>query len=709
METALKSLAGMLAMLGGMLWADSGTPQMQLSAEASVRAYEAGHSFLIAVKGKLPEGWHAYYRNPGSAGLGMEVRLHAPAGFVVQGPYWRAPQRIVSKSSTVYGYEEPVAVWQITPHADAPGEAQFNVSAEVQLCNDLQCSPPTAEEAQLILRRGQAVPNPEWGEKEKLVETLGDAPVQQVSVVRSAGGYELALADPGFSGDPIFISEDNAVHPALPQTTRRKDGMLRLLLPANKGEDPLYPAPSICPHALNGQLVWPNGEHSTIAAPVQGGGAHGMPSDFPGIVLGLFLGGILLNLMPCVFPVLGLKVMNFVQLSGGSSARVVAHSLAFVLGILLSFVLLGSALVVVSNMSTLANTPWQDWLGELVSDVGGEDRNWAAWMQNEWVVYGLTVLLLVLGLGMYGVFEIGVSATSVGQGVQQSRGVLGAFLQGLLVTLVATPCSAPFLGAAMPAAMALPGLWLVAALVAMGLGLGLPYIILSLFPRLVGLLPRPGQWMESLKQALSFLMIGAAAWLLDVYLSMHSEGSSLSVLLGMVGMGAACWVYGRWCPMYRSTLSRICGLMAALALTAGSVWLSMPRVSKADEEHEPYSSISWEAWTPEGMKAALEQGDPVYVDFTAKWCATCLANKSIAYTEEVRRLLNERGVVLMRADKTKDNPAIDAEMRRLGRSAVPTNALYVPDKEPVVTRELLSPGYLLEFLQQHLPPAEREE
>ncbi len=707
MKTALMSLAGALVMLQGILWAKPEMPHMQLKPEANVQAYEAGREFLVAVKGELPTGWHSYYRNPGSAGLGMQVQLTAPPDFAVQGPYWQAPQRIVSSAGVAYGYEAPVIVWQITPPADAPEQAELNFSVTVQMCNDLQCSPPTTEHARLLLQRGQSTPNPAWGDAEKSVEVLGDASVQRVNAAHGPGGYELSLADPGFAGDPTFISEDNTVHPALPQNTRHEGGALRLQLPVNKGDDAMYPAPPIRPRVLRGQLVWPGGEHVTIAAPVQSN-TRGLPADFLGIALGLFLGGILLNLMPCVFPVLGLKVMSFVRLSGGSHARVVAHSLAFVVGIVVSFVLLGAALVVVSNLSVLAHTPWQDWASELLSDAGGDDRNWATWMQNTWVVYGLTVLLLVLGLGMYGVFEIGVSATSAGQKVQQRTGVTGAFLQGLLVTLVATPCSAPFLGAAMPAAMALPGLWLVAALVAMGLGLGMPYIVLSLFPGLVGLLPRPGQWMESLKQGLSFLMIGASAWLLDVYLTMHGRESGLTVLLGMVVICAACWVYGRWCTIARSTSTRIAGLLVALALSVGGVWCSMPHDASEDAADDA-TAITWETWSPEAMKAALEEGDPVYVDFTAKWCATCLANKGLAYTEDVRRLLRERGVVLMRADKTRDAPAIDAEMRRLGRSAVPTNALYVPGREPAVTRELLSPGYLLEFLQQHLPPADPAE
>ncbi len=677
-----------------------GAAQLTLQVSANVQTYAIGKDFLVEVRGEITSGWHAYYRNPGSVGEAMTAQLTAPAGFAVKGPYWQVPKRIESEVGTLYGYEAPVILWQITPQENAPEQADFEITTTAQLCSGLGCQPPTDSHIRLHLTRGDATANPAWSKSESGVEILGDSPVRRVSATRAQLGYELTLNDPGFAGDPLFISDDNAVHPAQAQKVRREAGKIHLQLPANTGEDTMYPAPEKKPLSLKGHLIWPGGQHASVAVPLQSV-SHGIPAGFWEIALGLFLGGMLLNLMPCVFPVLGLKVMSFVQLSGGSRGRVIAHSLTFVLGILVSFVLLGMALIAVSNLPLLADAPWQEWAGILIGDEGGADRSWATWMQNNWVVYALMVLLLVLGLGMYGIFEIGVSATAAGQSAERHTGLTGAFLQGLFVTLVATPCSAPFLGAAMPAAMALPGLWLLASLFVMGLGLGIPYIVLSLFPGLVDLLPRPGQWMESLKQGLSFLMLAAAAWLLDVYLS--TRDTSLSVLLGLVIICAACWVYGRWCALYRSKLSRISGLVISLFLAVAGVYYSMPE-SASDEPSD--TSIEWVTWSPAAMQEALDDGSPVFVDFTAKWCTTCLANKGIAYSEDVRRLFNQHNVVLMRADKTLPNPKIDAEMRRLERSSVPTNALYIPGKEPIVTRELLTPGYLLDFLKSNLPPAE---
>ena len=273
------------------------------------------------------------------------------------------------------------------------------------------------------------------------------------------------------------------------------------------------------------------------------------------VVAFLFIGGFILNFMPCVFPVIGLKVMSFVEMGGGSRAKVLFHSLAFVLGILLSFL----ALAVVLMLCFPAG-----------------ERSWAVWMQNPWVVYGIVLLLLVLGLSMFGLFEIGVGATGAGQSLQNKEGMLGSFFQGVFITIVATPCSAPFLGSAMPLALALPDMQMVLAFCFMGLGLAFPYILLGAFPKLIAFLPRPGAWMESLKKALSFLLFGAAAWILSVYLAMYTGTPLLYCFFGLILICYACWIYGKWCPMYMSTTTRVLGLLAALITLAGGAVLTIP-------------------------------------------------------------------------------------------------------------------------------------
>ena len=442
----------------------------------------------------------------------------------------------------------------------------------------------------------------------------------------------------------------------------------------------------------------PAGTPAATTAPEFSGGMSAL-------FLSLFLGGLILNLMPCVFPVIGLKIMSFVELGGGSRRKVFLHSLFFVLGILISFWIISALLIVFSNLEALASQPWTQWFATLWNDVGSSGRSWAVWMQNDWIVYLILLLLLTLGLSMFGVFEIGVGATSAGQSMQNKGGLTGSFFQGLFVTVVATPCSAPFLGAAMPAAMALPGVWMMLALTFMALGLAFPYILLGIFPSLVKYLPRPGAWMESLKQGLSFLLFAAAAWILYVYLAFipaEQQAYTLQVLVGLVIFCAAFWVYGRWCPMYRSKKSRTIGLIVAILLAAVGVYYSKPAPQEEPLQGAP-AAMEWVEWSEEAMQKALKEDKPVFVDFTAKWCATCLANKGVAYSDEVYDAFRKGNVVLMRADKTRPSPSIDEAMRKLNRSSVPVNALYLPGGEPVVTRELLTADYLLDFLLQNLP------
>ncbi len=681
--------------------------------QASVSSYAEGSPFYIAFSADIPPPWHAYYRNPATVGMPMEATLTAPEGFTVEGPFWKVPTREENAAGVSYGYAKPLLVWRLTPAAGAPEGAEFSVSSSVQVCSEEGCMPPESATTHLSLAMGDAAAAPTWSSTLlQEVEVLGDTPTQ-LSATQTAAAVQLHFTSDTPVESACFFSDDNSISPTAEQKLEAVEGSYRLTLPRNDNADPMYPVANEelvgkpLP-ALNGLLSF-GGKHCRVELPLSpppAPPAAEADSTLLALFGSLFLGGLILNLMPCVFPVIGLKIMSFVELGGGSRRKVFAHSLAFVLGVLLSFWVLSVLLIVASNLDALAQVPWQQWVDVLLADAGAGSRSWAEWMQNGWVVYLILLLLLVMGLSMYGVFEIGVGATGMGQQLQHKKGYAGSFFSGLFVTVVATPCSGPFLGAALPAAMALPGLLMVAALTFMALGLAFPYMVLGAFPSLVRLLPRPGAWMESLKQGLSFLLFAAAAWFLNIYLVFVPEGREMGIFIALVGVCAAFWVYGRWCPIYRSRGSRISGLLVALALLAVSVWYSMPQAEPPPAEQAAATSYApaptWNAWSPELMEQALEDGHPVYVDFTAKWCATCQANKKVAYTQEVLALMAENDVVLMRADKTRPNAAIDEEMRELGRSSVPVNVLYQPDEEPTVTRELLTAPYLIEWLGEQL-------
>ncbi len=683
---------------------------MSVNAAASVQSYQADKPFYVALKADFTAPWHAYWRNPGTVGEAMTAELKAPAGFTVSGPYWQVPHRHEGVLGVAYTYEHPVIVWEVTPAANAPAQAEFTVSATAQTCSDEGCNAPETKDATLVLSAGDAAANPDWAGEEKQVVGPGDT-ATTVSASQEGNSVKLSFtAAPGLK-TAYFFSNDNSISPTAAQPlAETAAGSYTLVLTRNDNSDPMYPVQDETTvgkplDKLNGVLVFGD-SHCGVAAgfapPAPVAAPAGIPEGLAALCLSLFIGGLILNLMPCVFPVIGLKVMSFVQMGGGSRRKVFVHSLAFVLGVLVSFWIISVLMIVFSNMGTLATVPWTEWVSTLWNDAGSSTRSWAVWMQNPWIVYGILLLLLVLGLSMFGVFEIGAGITGAGQGVQNKEGLTGSFFQGFFVTVVATPCSAPFLGAALPAAMALPGVWMTVALTFMALGLSFPYIVLGVFPSLVRLLPQPGEWMESLKQGLSFLLFAAAAWMLDVYLAFWPESESAATMwvnMSLVVFSAGFWVYGRWCLPFRPLQTRITGYVVALLLVLAGLWGASPY--EADE-----SKPEWITWTPEAMEEALDEESPVFVDFTAKWCATCQANKKIAYTDEVYAAMNKAGVVLMRADKTVPDKEIDEAMRKLNRSSVPVNALYRPGKEPVVTAELLTPDYLLNFLKEHLESAE---
>ncbi len=727
------------APFGGSLFGGSAQQPatMSVTGSASVSSYKVGEPFYVALQADIPQPWHAYFRNPATVGEPMTATITAPEGFTVEGPYWSAPDRHEGMLGVAYTYNTPTIVWKLTPTATAPQQADITMSTTAQTCSDTGCNPPETKTATISLSVGDGSAAADWAGKESKVEVLGSTPTT-ATMTQTADSVVLSFTAEGEVKSAYFFSDDNSINPTAAQPLAKTSTGYSLTLPRNDGKDDMAPVKDKTMvgkelPTLSGLLVF-DGKlaalninataaaetpAATPAAPAATTPQGGVPAGIWGIFGSLFLGGLILNLMPCVFPVIGLKIMSFVELGGGERRKVFMHSLIFVLGILVSFWVLAAALIVVSNLEVLAATPWTQWLETLWNDAGSDTRSWAVWMQNDWIVYAIMLLLLVLGLSMFGLFEIGVGATAAGQGLQQKKGLWGSFFQGLLVTVVATPCSAPFLGAAMPAAMSLPGVWMLLALTFMALGLAFPYIIMGAFPALVNILPRPGAWMESLKQGLSFLLFAAAAWMLDVYLAFLPEEYSVDrpwILMSLVVFCSAFWVYGRWCPIYQSKGTRTIGAIVAILLIALGVWGSMPRPATGAPAAAPTAEQAtaagytvatgehptWNTWSKALMDKALADGHPVYVDFTAKWCATCQMNKKTAYTADVCALFEKGKVVLMRADKTRPDAAIDAEMRRLNRSSVPVNVLYMPGKEPAITTELLTPIYMDGFLNEQL-------
>ncbi len=375
--------------------------------------------------------------------------------------------------------------------------------------------------------------------------------------------------------------------------------------------------------------------------------------SFGAFLVFAFLGGLILNVMPCVFPVLGIKIMSVVKQAGEDKRQVVLHGLAYTVGILVCF--------------------WA--LGLLVVTLG---KSWGFQLQSPGFVYALGTFFLVFGLNMAGVFEIGASAVGVGSELQSKQGLGGSFFTGLLATVVATPCSAPFLGSALAFAVTLAAPQALLMFSMIGLGLASPFLLLSLFPKLVSALPRPGAWMESFKQGMSFLLFGTVGYMVWVLTGMVEGLPLLFGMFGLVVVALGCWIYGRWALPHRPARTRWLATGLALAAVAGGLWMGWP---KPEEK--------WQDWSPERVAELQKAGVPVYVDYTAKWCFTCQVNKRVYGSPAIKRVIQEKKIALLKADWTNDDPRITAALAELGKAAVPVNVLYLPgQKEPRILDEL---------------------
>ncbi|MBC7366489.1 MAG: thioredoxin family protein, partial [Undibacterium sp.] len=392
------------------------------------------------------------------------------------------------------------------------------------------------------------------------------------------------------------------------------------------------------------------------------------------------VGGLILNLMPCVFPVLGIKILGFVNQAGHDKKKVIMHGLVFALGVLLSFWTLATVLAVLR--------------------AGGDQLGWGFQLQSPLFVFGLAAVMLIFAMNMSGVFEFGLAATGVGSDLQMKSGLAGSFFTGVLATVVATPCSAPFLASALGAALTLSTVESFAVFTAIAVGLAAPYLLLSIFPAAVKILPRPGAWMETFKQFMAFPLYATVAYLTWVLAGQTTESGSLMALFGLVLIALGAWTYGRYnAPGAKPARARF-GLIAGALVFALGAWTGWPedRAAKlAAAQAAGAPEVVWEKWSPEAVAKLRADGRTVYVDFTARWCATCQTNKKLVFTSDaVLREFAAKKIVTLRADWTNKDPAITAELAKYQRSAVPFNVLWQPGKtEPVILPELLTPGIVL--------------
>jgi thiol:disulfide interchange protein/DsbC/DsbD-like thiol-disulfide interchange protein len=675
--------------------------QVQASLVAADEAIQPDRPVRVALHLVHQPEWHTYWVNPGT-GLATTIAWSLPPGWKAGDIRWPAPEVLKDNTGAVIGsgYEGDLLlpVTLTPPPGLHPGDrVVLKAHAEWLMCRDV-CKPGRADLSLALPVSGDNPrPDPRWGAQLRAVIARLPRSDAQWAVRAWRDDKSVSLeVDPaagqapaGAAYDPAhvhFFGDDDLVAFDQPQSVQA-DARGGFILTAPVAID----APKN-PERLMGVLTAPSGwaadgslpglridtAFSPAAAETAGGAAPAAaPESAPGMLatLGLALiGGLILNLMPCVFPVLGLKILGFVNQAGHDRRKVVEHGLAFSAGVLLSFWTLAGLLFALRT--------------------GGAQLGWGFQLQSPAFVFALAALMLVFAMNMSGIFEFGLSATRVGSGLQGRSGLTGSFFTGMLATVVATPCSAPFLAPALGAALALSPGQSFLIFTAIAVGLSAPYLLLSAFPAAVKVLPRPGAWMETFKQLLAFPLYGTVGYLCWVLAGQVSENDLLTVFFGLVLVAMGAWAYGRWSAPGRSPRSARLALVAGLALAGAGAWVAWPRPP------EPMA-VNWDKWSPDAVAALRADHRIIYVDFTARWCATCQANKKLVFhSDEVLRAFRDKNIATLRADWTNKDPAITAELARYHRSAVPFDVVWLPDKpEPVILPSLLTPSIVLDAVK----------
>ena len=672
---------------------DGGHARVELIAERT--SVMPGETIQAALKMDLDPGWHVYWRNAGDAGLPPQL-VHRDTSTIPGGAIgefvWPIPELlpVVDGEIMDYGYSDQVILpFSLMIPAAASGTVRLDLVADYLICEDI-CIPEYAD-VSLVLDVGEAIPDPAHGTM--IADWIARAPTDFAGEARldtSASPWQLSLRGaPGLTRDAalrFFPFAHEISHPAGQPASFGADGATLTLTPAS---------PDAPDGPLSGVLVveQPDGtrtgyelsaeqgavfDNTSGLAAIRSGpsGAGGSPSGLLALAFFALVGGLVLNLMPCVLPVLSIKAMGMVSAAASGHAKELrSHGLWYTGGVLVSFAALAAVIIAVRAATGTATLGFQ--------------------LQNAPTVAILALIMFVIGLWLMGLFELGSSIQNTGSNLAGRNGAAGAFFTGILAAVVGAPCVGPFLGVALGAVMTQSAPAVFVVFLAMGLGLALPFLLLSFVPGLQRLLPRPGKWMETLKQFFAFPMFLTAAWLLSVLGALAGHGAVAWTVAGAAAIAFALWLARRGGTPARAA--------ALLVLLAGFAWPALRATVPGGTQGTPTAyaaKYETEAWSPERVAELTAEGRPVFVDFTATWCATCQLNKlSTLKTTAVQEAFADADVAFLVADFTRKDPVIAAELRLRERAGVPMYLWYPAGAtEPDILPEILSKDLVIGLL-----------
>lgn len=652
--------------------------------------------FLAGLHFVLDKGWHIYWINAGDAGLPPRVQWQLPKGITAGEIQYPAPQRLPLGPLMDFGYVNEVLL-PIPMRSDASlklGTATLRGHLHFLVCSSV-CIPGQAEVTRKVsIAALPGTPDPTTeplflNAERHMPLAVPAGRFVTVSQTKDAFIVTLQMGQSIPSAE-FYPYQQNLIANASAQTVQSLPDGVRITVPKAQGLQQI-------PATLHGLIKLPNDKAYEFTTPIAAAAPAPSPqkprSSLARILAFAFLGGIILNLMPCVFPVLFIKGLSLVQSSGEERKRLRAHGAMYTLGILVSFWIIVAVL--------------------LALRAGGTHLGWGFQFQSPYFVAFMALLFFFLGLSLAGQFEIGLGLTSAGGELAQRGGYTGSFFTGVLATVVATPCMAPLLGAAIGFALTQRAWVTFAVFTLLALGLAAPYVALTVRPVWARLLPRPGKWMEYLKQAVSIPIFAAMIWMIWVFGLETNIGAVTALLAGMLITAIAGWMLGHWPAKRIPTCISILLLAAAIALPVYAA-KQMPGTG-GPKSHMTISGTSadqaWQPFSPQLVSSLRAQGKPVFVDFSAAWCLSCQVNeRAVLDRSDVIDAFRQAGVSTMRADWTNHDDTITAALSQLGRSGVPTYALYSgsPSEPPKLLPEVLTKGIVLDALAQLHPSAPQQ-
>jgi thiol:disulfide interchange protein DsbD len=672
---------------------------------------QAGKPLWLGLQLAHQPDWHTYWKNSGDSGLPTQLEWQLPEGITAGDIAWPTPKKIPIGTLANYGYEHTVLLpvpLTVTPGFSA-AQLDVKLKASWLICRK-ECIPQEGEFALNIPAKGSmaasgslfkatfaATPKPLSTGASRIEVSGQTLKVQLAGLPAVLRGQTLALFPETASviepAAPWSQSWQGALWTAqLPLSSQRSESPERLPLVVAlneaayridapvKGEWPAAAALAVVSPALEAALKAnaANAAGAATAQPLAGTSASPSaemapaPAGAPSLgllaaLIGALLGGLVLNLMPCVFPVLAIKMIGFVHVK--DQATRLATGLAYTAGVVLSFLALGALL--------------------LGLRAAGEQLGWGFQLQNPAVVAGLAALFTLLGLNLAGLFDFGNILPLRVINLQAKNPSINAFLSGVLATAVASPCTAPFMGASLGYAVGLPALQALAVFGAIGLGMAIPYLLASAVPAVARAMPRPGAWMVTFKQLMAFPMFATVVWLVWVLGQQSGINGAGALLALLVLLALAVWSLG-----LRGLPRRVIATVS-VALCALGLWAIGPNITTAASLPSAATSATtserWQDWQPGRVEQLTAQGRSVFVDFTAAWCVTCQYNKKTTLANaDVLADMDAKNVALLRADWTRRDPAVTAALAKLGRSGVPVYVLYQSGRAPVVLSEILS-------------------